>query len=252
MQSTERFSNRVDDYLKYRPHYPQGVIEVLKEHCGLSPSHCVADVGCGTGFLAELFLKNGNRVYGVEPNREMREAGRRYLANHPAFECVEGTAEKTTLPAGCVDFATAGQAFHWFRRGEARREFLRILRPEGWAVLVWNDRSIGGSLFLEAYENLLLRHGTDYRKVDHKALGKERIEAFFGPRGCRVEMLQNRQVMDFTGLRGRLLSSSYVPSEDDPRSRPMLDELALIFEEHQQEGRVSIEYQTRVVLGQLQ
>src|SRR5207248_11421403 len=136
---TRRFSSRVADYIKYRPRYPQSVVELLRDECGLRHAAVVADVGSGTGILSELFLRNGNRVYGVEPNQEMREAGGRLLAAYDNFVSVEGRAEATTLDDRSVDFVTSGQALHWFERDAARREFVRILRPGGWVVAVWND-----------------------------------------------------------------------------------------------------------------
>ncbi len=109
---------------------------MLREECGLTGASVVADVGSGTGILSRLFLKNGNRVFGVEPNREMREAGERLLGGYASFTSVPGTAEATTLRNGSVDLVTAGQAFHWFQAEETRREFARVLRPGGWAVLI--------------------------------------------------------------------------------------------------------------------
>src|SRR5437588_12107902 len=129
---TRRFSGRVENYIRYRPGYPLSVVELLAGECGLMPGPGCADVGSGTGILSEMFLRNGNRVYGVEPNREMREAGERLLSTYDNFVSVEGRAEATTLAAGSVDFVTAGQAFHWFERDGARREFARVLKDGGW------------------------------------------------------------------------------------------------------------------------
>src|SRR6476469_8499971 len=138
--STKRFSSRVENYIKYRPSYPPTVIDILTEHCQLTPAAVMADIGSGTGLLTELFLKHGNRVFGVEPNRAMREAGERLLAGYSNFTSVDGVAEATTLPDHSVAFVTAGQAFHWFDVAKTRQEFIRILQPQGWAVLVWNVR----------------------------------------------------------------------------------------------------------------
>lgn len=114
--STQRFSTRVANYIKYRPLYPPAVLETLGQRCGLTDRSIIADVGSGTGILAEMFLRNGNTVYGVEPNREMREAGERLLVDYPNFHSIDGTAEATALEDGNVDFVTAGQAFHWFNK----------------------------------------------------------------------------------------------------------------------------------------
>src|SRR5882757_5837179 len=141
----QRFSSRVADYVRYRPSYPSEVLDLLRSECGLRSGHVIADIGSGTGFLSELFLKNGNRVYGIEPNKEMREAGEEYLASYDSFGSIEAAAEATTLEDATIDFVTAGQAFHWFDLPEARREFARILKPEGWAVVMWNDREMNSA-----------------------------------------------------------------------------------------------------------
>ena len=161
----QRFSNRVADYVRYRPGYPPALIDLLRSECGLRPDHAVADVGSGTGLLSKLFLENGNRVLGVEPNEQMRRAGEECLAAHKNFSSVRGSSEATTLPDSSVDFITAAQAFHWFEPVATRREFLRILKPQGWVVVIWNDRRISETAFGRAYEDLLVRYGTDYSRV---------------------------------------------------------------------------------------
>lgn len=248
---TGRFSTRVADYVKYRPGYPPAVLRLLKEECGLNSTSIVADMGSGTGILSELFLRNGNRVYGVEPNREMREAGERLLASYPNFVSVEGQAEATTLDDASVDFVTAGQAFHWFDPPHARREFARILHPRGWVVLVWNDRRTGGTPFLEDYERLLLEYGTDYKEVSVKYAEESMLAALYGPSEVRTKTFDNEQVFDFDGLRGRLTSSSYAPQPGHPNFDPMMRELEALFRRHERDGRVLVSYDTKVFYGRL-
>src|SRR5439155_23726894 len=154
LDPTQRFSDRVHNYVLYRPRYPTAILHPLKIDCRLTSGSIIADVGSGTGFLAEVFLSNGNRVFGIEPNPEMRQAGERLLASWPKFKSVAATAESTSLPDRSVDFVTGGQAFHWFDREACRAEFKRILRPDGWVVLVWNDRRTDSTAFLSAYEQL--------------------------------------------------------------------------------------------------
>lgn len=137
---TQRFSSRVENYSRYRPSYPRQVLELLFEECGLTAASIIADIGSGTGIMTRLFLENGNQVFAVEPNREMRQEAEWNLASYSHFVSVDATAEATTLRAGSVDFVVAAQAFHWFDREKVRPEFVRILKPEGWVVLVWNDR----------------------------------------------------------------------------------------------------------------
>jgi SAM-dependent methyltransferase len=249
MNPTARFSNRVGDYIRTRPGYPPGVLDVLRAETGLTPAMVVADIGSGTGLSAEMFLKNGNRVLGVEPNADMRAAAETLLASYPTFESVAGSAEETTLPDRSVDLVVAGQAFHWFDRPKARAEFRRVLRPGGFVVLLWNTRRLDTSPFLRAYEALLQRFGTDYRQVVHTNIDRAALAEFFGPGGFREFHLDNEQLFDRDGLRGRLKSSSYTPPAGHPDHGPMLAELDRIFDEHNAGGRVRFEYDTEVYIG---
>lgn len=223
---------------------------MLQAECGLTPDSVIADIGSGTGFLSRLFLENGNRVLGVEPNREMREAGEQFLAKYPSFTSVEGTAEVTTLPSHMIDMVTAGQAAHWFDPPRARAEFVRILKSGGWTVLVWNERRTDSTPFLRDYEQLLLTYGTDYEAVRHERT-TDNLGTFFAPTGFQVRTLEKVQEFDYAGVEGRLLSSSYAPMAGDPSHPAMLQELRKIFDRHQVGGRVRMEYTTRVFFGQL-
>ena len=247
---TSRFSDRVDNYLRHRPGYPAAVLELLKDECGLKPSSVVADIASGTGLLTRMFLENGNRVYGVEPNPEMRRAGERLLRPYPNFTSVAAAAESTSLPEHSVDFVTAAQAAHWFDLPKARAEFARILRPEGWCVLLWNERHTDATPFLCAYEKILLVYGTDYKEVRHERTTAE-IDSFFAPSKFHSRSFDMRQEFDYPALEGRLLSSSYTPSQGHPNYTPMLKALRAIFDEFNVDGRVTFEYDTRMYYGQL-
>lgn len=249
---TRRFSSRVENYVQYRPGYPQSVLATLKNECQLTEASVIADVGSGTGILTELFLKNGNPVFAIEPNLEMRQAGERLLQHYPHVQSIEGTAEATTLRDASVDFVSVGQAFHWFERQKAKAEFLRILKPKGWVMLVWNERQTRTTPFLVAYEQLLQTYATDYEKVNHKQINRGVVGDFFEPLGFQAQTFANRQEFDFAGITGRLLSSSYTPEAGQPNYAGMLAELAKIFQVHQVEGRVEFEYQTIMYYGQLQ
>src|SRR5215470_1934422 len=209
-----RFSDRVDDYVKYRPGYPPQVLEVLKERCGLSSKSVVADIGSGPGNLARLFLENGNEVFAVEPNQEMRGAGQQLLGHYRQYHSIEGSAEDTHLASGSADFIAAAQAFHWFDWARAKAEFKQVLKPGGRAVVLWNDRRLESSPFQKDYEELLLQYGTDYAQVKNE--GRAALDAigqFFSGRFETVS-LDNSQFFDFVGLKGRLLSASYAPTPE--------------------------------------
>jgi SAM-dependent methyltransferase len=247
---TARFSDRVDNYVRYRPGYSPEVVELLRSECGLLPRHTVADIASGTGLFTRMLLENGNSVFAVEPNAEMREMGERELAGYRRLVSVAGTAEETTLASGSVDFVTAAQAAHWFDLARARAEFVRILKPEGWCVLIWNERRTDTTPFLRDYEQLLLTYGTDYKEVRHERTTAV-IHKFFAPLPCRERVFDLRQRFDYEGTAGRLLSSSYAPLEGHPNYVPMMRELERIFRGHSQGGTVEFEYNTRVYFGRL-
>lgn len=248
LRPTERFSDRVADYVRYRPGYPPELLECLQRNCGLRPQWVVADVGSGTGLLAKIFLENGNRVFGIEPNAAMRAAGEEFLRGLDQFTSQEGRAEATGLPPRSVDLITAGQAFHWFDRRRARAEFERILKPGGWVALVWNER-LTSTPFLADYEQLLHRYSPDYLKVDHRNVEETALDEFFHPGRLRQDTFFMRQQFDWEGVQGRWLSSSYVPAAGQPGHDEMRSELKTIFSRYQQDGLVDWEYKTRVYYG---
>ena len=240
----------MDDYIRYRPSYPRQVVEVLARDCGLSAGSVVADVGSGTGFLSKLFLDVGCSVIGVEPNREMREAGERLLNGYAKFSSRDGRAEQTGLADASVDLAVAGQAFHWFDAAPTRAEFRRIVRAPRWVALVWNERLESGD-FLLGYERLLQRYATDYAKVDHRRIDAQRITDFFEHRDWKLATFPNVQHFDWTGLRGRLESSSYAPRVGDANYEPLMRELRELFDAHQKNGTVDFAYDTNLYYGKL-
>lgn len=247
----ERFSNRVDNYVKHRPSYPEGVVDLLARECGMVGTAAVADVGSGTGILTELLLVRAGRVYAVEPNRAMREAAEERLGSAPGFVSVAGSAEETTLPSGTVRLVTAGQAFHWFDQAAARREFARVLEPDGWVALIWNVRDVDATPFMAEYEALLRTHGADYETVNHRGVGDAELDAFFGPGRFRLATFSNSQSFDRAGLEGRVLSASYVPAEGQSGYGPMVDAIGDLYARHERDGAVEFVYATRVYYGQV-
>lgn len=249
--ATERFSDRVADYVRYRPDYPAALLAWLQAELGVTPAWRVADIGAGTGISAKMFLDAGYAVTAVEPNAAMRNAMLDWLGGNPRFRALDGRADATGLPDGSVDLVTAAQAFHWFDPVAARTEFRRILRPHGLAAIWWNSRRLTGTEFLDGYEALLQRYGTDYASVAERYADDASMCAWFGAGLRGSARFEHSQQLDFDGLRGRLLSSSYAPRAGHPQHQPMLDALRQLFDRCQHDGRVSFDYDTRIFAGEL-
>lgn len=250
-QSTSRFSDRVENYVRYRPGYPQAMVSALVSEANLPSPAEVADIGAGTGISTELFLARGDTVYAVEPNAPMRAAAEERHSCNRRFHSIAGTAESTGLASASVDLVVAGQAFHWFDPVAARAEFARILRPGGTVALFWNCRQVDSTPFLREYEELLRRFSTDYAQVNHLNIDDSALEAFFGGSEWKKLRFPNSQSFDFTGLQGRLLSSSYAPGPTHPNFEPMLEQLRILFDCHAKQGQVEFLYDTELSSGRL-
>jgi ubiquinone/menaquinone biosynthesis C-methylase UbiE len=248
---TERFSDRAGAYARHRPGYPKAIVELLQRECKLSETSRVADIAAGTGLLTKVFLEHGNTVVAVEPNAAMLAHLSGLQANYPGLSMQSGTAESTGLPDASVDFVTVAQAMHWVDLERARREFARILRSEGWCPIVYNERRRSGDAFHDGYEKLLQTYGVDYQEVQGKHLSQEQCAAFFQPCGMKRVILENSQDLDLEGLTGRIVSSSYMPTEKDPRYPAMQQAIASLFEANQIAGRVRLAYGCAVSFGQL-
>lgn len=250
MDATGRFSDRVEDYVRYRPSYPSAVLEWLRDH-GVAPGAKVADVGAGTGIWSSLLLEAGYEVWAVEPNGPMRAGAERWLGEHPRFTSVDGTAEATTLPDRSVELVTVAQAFHWFEPVATRREFARILQPGGLVVLLWNDRATEASPLMADYEQLLEDWGTDFRETTFRLRPLEQTFHSFFEGGFETTSFPNAQALDEDGFVGRFFSSSYTPARDDPRYAPAEDAARALFRTHQVGGAVELRYATVLYAGRV-
>ncbi len=247
---TERFTSRVENYVRYRPGYPASIIPLLQERTGLERDWTLADVGSGPGNLTRLFLDNDYSVVGVEPNDAMREAGDVFMKGYPRFSSVKGTAESTKLPTCSIDLITAGQAFHWFDPTATRAEFLRILKPRGWVVLIWNKRPEGDFDVLDAYSDMLQRYSPEYDLVRHRDDSSEAgMSILYGEKGYQAFSLPNTQTMTYDAFWGRLLSSSYTPLPGQPGHDEIRVRSTEIFDAYAVDGVLEFPYETQIFLG---
>jgi ubiquinone/menaquinone biosynthesis C-methylase UbiE len=246
LHPTTRFSNRVENYVKYRPSYPEEIISFLEETIGLDKCKRVVDIGSGTGIFSELFLKRGYGVTGIEPNENMRKAAENKLAKYARFKSRNHQAEQTGLRSHSVDLITVAQAFHWMQPEQTKKEFLRILKPEGHIVLAWNLR-LKDTAFLQAYEALKQKYGIDYLAA--KMVNEASIQEFYAPKSIVTHSFSNIQLLDFESLKGHLLSASYIPLPGHSSYDSMIGELANLFVTHNDHGLIGMEYETKVYVN---
>lgn len=248
--SSERFTSRVADYVRYRPGYPDAAIDQLSRELGLAPGVTVADIGAGTGLLTLPLLRSGAEVIAVDPNEQMLEAAAEYLRGHDNLRIVVGSAEATGLPAESVDAITAGQAFHWFDPVRARDEFLRILRPAGKVALIWNAKEFGTSGFLAGYERILDERLPEFAEVRHESSGEGEIAEFFGGMPA-CSSFPHQQRFDWEGVLGRVMSASYAPKPGQPGHDPLVADLRALFDHHAEDGMITWPYLTKLYVGTL-
>jgi ubiquinone/menaquinone biosynthesis C-methylase UbiE len=247
----QSFSNKVKDYVNYRPTYPIDAIDYLYDILKLNEKSTVADIGAGTGIFSKLLVERGTKVFAVEPNQEMRESSVQTLGKDINFHAIEGSAELTNLSDNSVDFIVCAQAFHWFDRTATKIEFKRIIKEHGKVILVWNTRQTKGTPFLEGLEHLLLNYGIDYSEVNHKNISEEDLQSFFKENTMEKSVFKMQQLFDFEGLRGRIMSSSYSPMPEHPNYEPMMEGLRKLFNRYEKNGKVPYIYDTELYLGEI-
>ena len=245
---TTRFSDRVDNYVRFRPAYPDALVNTLINSCSLGRNSVVADIGSGTGIFTRQLLEKQLQVIGVEPNREMRQAAENLLSGYSLFTSVSGSAEDTHVAEGAVDLIVAAQAFHWFRGNETKKEFLRILKAQGWVALIWNRRKMQQA-FQQDYEALLREHAPEFETINHANISDNVIAEFFAPNTYQKASFENAQVFDKEGFLGRMQSSSYTPSADSPGYAKLMAAAEMLFAKYAEKGKLSFEYDTQMYLG---
>jgi len=247
--TTRRFTDRVEQYRKYRPGYPAAAVDCLVSTFALGRSSVVADIGAGTGIFTRLLLPVCGCVYAVEPNDAMRTAMDSQLAHWENYRSIKGTSSATGLEDHSIDCITAAQAFHWFNREQTLPEFRRIARPGCCLAILFNDRQ-NDTPFLMAYEDALQKYAGDYSEVTHKNIPTEAYAPFFAGKLHTVRF-DNSQIFDLEGILGRLSSSSYCPKPGDPNHKPLWDNVTELFERYNVDGNVELRCPTTVYWGRL-
>ena len=253
LDTKNRFSNKDENYVKYRPHYPKELIEFMQQKGLIKKGYKIGDIGAGTGKFTELLLQYGYSVIAVEPNGPMLEACKKIYGHYNDLTCLNGSSEHTKLSDISVDLITTAQAFHWFKMDETKKEWMRILKPDRYVALIWNSRIKGknASSFQKEYENLVTKFGKGYTRMQKNFQVQEKINILFEKNGYKEFHTPYSQTFDFEELKGRLLSSSYTPQPEDEIYPEMIAALKDLFDKHQIEDQIQIDYDTELSYGKL-
>ena len=244
--SVKLFSGRAKNYVKYRPGYADTLLDFFVAQCGLTSDLIIADLGSGTGTLTKMLLDHDNSVFAIEPNAEMRNMAERLLGGYDGFQSVDATAESTTLADASVDFVTAGRALQWFDAPIALKEMSRILKPGGWAVIVWNQRKRPATPLLSAYREILHTYCSGFEAVVRR---RSAAIDLLHQSGFKLKMLENQQEFNLEQLKGLVLSLSISPDEGDSSHKPLSIALEKMFAKHQVNGRLLFDYTTTAYYG---
>jgi SAM-dependent methyltransferase len=241
MSNTEKFTGRVSAYVAYRERYdPEIILSVLREWCGLPSDWLIADIGAGTGMLSDIFLENGNRVLAIEPNAEMREACLELHQKNPAFSVIDATAESTGLPDASVDVVAVGRALHWFDLEATLPEFRRILKPNGWVIVLAFGRSKEGREENIAYEEFLLPYTKEGQGTHATYAVYKRLRDHFPGGEFHHKEIPGEMSLDWDALRGLTLSLSHAPLPGTPQFAPFETSLTRYFDKYQQDGKITL------------
>ena len=245
---SDAFSTKVSEYVASRPDYPAALFDEMRALGVLSAHSRIADIGAGTGIFSKGLLVRGYEVVAIEPNAAMRSEAEANLRDHNSYSSVAGTAEATTLPDACIDLVTAAQAFHWFNVEDARAECLRILKPNGNAALIWNDRVLTDPLHA-AMDDVFTKFGGAKRDALLAHEDRTHVSRFFAGAPFHTLRIPHSQQLHRDGLVSLALSRSYMPASVSAAGQEVKREVTTLFDTHASGDLVLVRYETVAMIG---
>lgn len=251
VNNEEKFSGKATHYDYARPAYAESLLNTLYSDYGFSPQSVIADIGSGTGIFTEQLLKRGNKVYGVEPNTDMRKAGEERLKGYQNFVSVNGDAANTKLLNTSIDIITVAQALHWFPLEEFSKECKRILKPNGQVVIVYNQRC---NDFINKDVDAVVARYCDIRNASTGAayieLKRKRINELYN--GKFIEICKsNSLLMDKNKFLSYWLSRSYAPREGDVNYKLFVNDIVSVFDKYAKDGLITLKQESMAYIGKV-
>lgn len=242
----ERFSDRAQDYAKYRPRYPPEAIATLFNSLA-DPAQCIiADVGAGTGISSRLLADQGATVWAIEPNAAMRESA----TPHLRVKFHDATAEATGLSSQSIDLVTCCQSFHWFEPIATLTEFHRILKPGGRVALIWNDRDLTDPVMIDYTNSVRIASEPGFfERRDRKSPDALANSPLF--HNFRTHTFSYKHLLSLEGLIGLASSASYV-TKIGPTYERLITDLQGLYQRWQQDDTetIPLSYQTYLYVAE--
>ncbi len=224
MNSLNAYSKKAEDYASFRLDYASEAFQALFDISGLDSNWIVADIGSGTGNVSKHLVAHVSKIFAVEPNAAMREQAEFSLNRFSSFKSIGGKAEKTLIPDNSVNMIIVGQAFHWFDHDASKNEFYRILKPEGWLSIIWNEFGNGQDLKLESYFL-----NADFKHFAFPQTIRETWQEYIG------------------GVR----STAAAPNQDEDEYKSFEREHRRVFNSQALNGLIEVKFNTKLIVGRL-
>ncbi len=249
MSNIYKFNGMADDYSKYRPNYAKESIDYLINEAQLTENSIIADIGSGTGKFSKLLLDEGFKVFGVEPNNDMRQKAEYELQDRKNFRSISGTSENTTLSNNSIDLITVAQAFHWFDMEQFRVECGRILKTNGYVAILYNN----GDYSTEVINEISVLSERYCPKYVGSSGGIEKnptvFDNFFDT--YEIKVFENSYSLNMKQFIGLNFSASYAPKSNEPNYEQYLRALVELFEKYSVQDTLFMPNNTICRLGKV-
>lgn len=247
------FDNKAVLYAANRPSYSPHVLKYLQKDLGLAPTALGADIGCGTGQLTKILAGYFNLLYAVEPNESMMAECQKCLCGCKNVHYIHRCAESTGIIDHTLDYITVAQAFHLFHNTETLQELKRILKPNGYLIIIYNMKNHSSNLFLKN-EEVLLKYCPLYKRNFHSMEFKtESFADCFTEDSYQYRQFSNdnTEYLDCDTFINRTLSASYAIPIENPSFPVFVKELEKVFTKFSVNQKIKMELSTVIYSGHL-
>ena len=241
MTTISRFDDYVDLYDKYRLKYNidviNNVIKLIKSDIDISS---IVDIGAGTGILTRQLLKyKFNNYYAIEPNKKMQDKSIKRDINKKITH-INDVSNKTNIKTSSIDVVFVGTAIHWFEPKKTLKEFKRILKKNGYLVILTSGYTgaIGEDLHIL------------FQKYKKHRCKTERYRSGLTNYSNQFYTIISRKPIKFSidKFVGLELSMSTAPKQTDSYYQDFVQNLKKIFKKYSTNGILVVHQKTTALI----